>query len=188
LIISAAYGVIDDGKKFSAMRTVCVAKFFTVLVMYMCFNLSMTLPKELANYFGAGGGDGTLTYTLSEILIFLACLFGGYSMGQWLCSQIGDNSTTADTMKDMMAVKSGVSGASKLGGAALRLGKAAANPAAAIGTAALGAVTGHGLSSAAGKNVLKNAGASIKNAGAKIGNAAKDNIGLRTGNAFRSKE
>ncbi len=55
--------------------------------------------------------------------------------------------------------------------------KGIANPAAAIGSTLLGGVTGHGFSSAAGKTVLKNAGASIKNAGAKIGNAAKDNIG-----------
>jgi hypothetical protein len=83
LIISAGFGIIDDGKNFLTVRRVTIAKMFTSIIMFLAFEISMTISNiavhSLFNNTGTGFIGG-LTSGLGKIFLILGCLLGGYSI------------------------------------------------------------------------------------------------------------
>jgi hypothetical protein len=130
-------GIADDGKQFETNRKVCIAKMFTILVMFFCFNLSLTIAAIASK--GLALFDDTLINGVAESLITIGCLLGGYSISNWIGRQYGDNSGLGETMQDIGLIRTMGGAMSAVGAGAINLGvKGIKTTGSAVNTATFG--------------------------------------------------
>ncbi|MDR2567812.1 MAG: hypothetical protein LBC44_00705 [Mycoplasmataceae bacterium] len=124
LTIAAMIGIVDEGQNFNTIRRVTIAKMFTSVIIYMAFQMSisitaivsktLTIPGDIGNAFG-------------KIAVTVGCLLGGYGIANWIGVQYGDTNGLGETMRDLGVIKGGTMTGMAAGGMAMKLGASGAS-------------------------------------------------------------
>ena len=117
-IITAAWGIKDDGVKFQNCIKLIIGKIFSVTIAYAAFTIGIQLNETIINFISNStelATGGSLTTAMIQILLTTGGLLGAKAITDTISTWVGDSNSFKETMMDVAAIKTGV-GATVAGG------------------------------------------------------------------------
>ncbi|MCQ2748166.1 MAG: hypothetical protein MJ223_02820 [Mycoplasmoidaceae bacterium] len=109
-VVSAGFGVRDDGIKFKNSIKLLAAKMFSIVICYACFVVGITLLTTITHSFNNLGESG-LTEGMLKVILMAGGLIGAYHIANAISKQFGDSHSLQETMGDIGLIKTAMGAA-----------------------------------------------------------------------------